>query len=80
VPLTRPLGPEWPIREDVVLEDGVHCVFCPDPNQFAQEGSRLLLDRNKIARIRGNLLKLWEEKLCPRAQGYWLWSKLQIVV
>ena len=77
VPLTRPLGKEWPIREDVILENGVHCVFCPDPFSFAQEASRLLLNQQKIARIRRNLLTLWEEKLCPKAQGYWLWSKLQ---
>ncbi|HEU4933507.1 MAG TPA: hypothetical protein VFT48_15590 [Pyrinomonadaceae bacterium] len=77
VPITRPLGKEWPIREDVVLEDGVHCIFCPDPYRFAQEASRLLLDPQKIARIRRNLLTLWEEKLCPRAQGYWLWSKIK---
>ena len=77
VPITRPLGKEWPIREDVILEDGVHCVFCPDPYRFAQEASRLLLDPHKIARIRRNLLALWEERLCPRAQGYWLWSKIK---
>ena len=77
VPITRPLGREWPIREDVVLEDGVHCIFCPDPYRFAQEASRLLLDQQKIARIRRNLLTLWNEKLCPRAQGYWLWSKIK---
>ncbi len=77
VPLTRPLGREWPIREDVILEDGVHCVFCPDQYRFAQEASRLLIDKEKIARIRRNLVKLWEEKLCPKAQGYWLWSKLK---
>lgn len=77
VPITRPLGKEWPIREDVILEDGVHCVFCPDPFNYAREASRLLLDPQKIARIRGNLLKLWQEKLCPKAQGYWLWSKIQ---
>lgn len=77
VPITRPLGSEWPIREDVILEDDVHCVFCPDPFSFAREASRLLLDPEKIARIRRNLSKLWEEKLCPKAQGYWLWSKLK---
>lgn len=77
VPITRPLGKEWPIREDVILEDGVHCVFCPDPFRFAQEASRLLLDPQKIARIRRNLATLWEEKLCPKAQGHWLWSKLK---
>jgi hypothetical protein len=77
VPLTRPLGKEWPIREDVILEDGVHCVFCPDPYRFAHEASRLLLDTEKIARIRRNLLKLWQDKLCPKAQGNWMWSKLR---
>ena len=77
VPITRPLGKEWPIREDVVLEDGVHCIFCADPYRFAQEASRLLLDPQKIARIRRNLLELWEEKLCPKAQGYWLWSRIR---
>lgn len=77
VPITRPLGKEWPIREDVVLEDGVHCVFCPDPFRFAQEASRLLLEPQKIAHMRRNLLALWEEKLCPKAQGYWLWSKIK---
>ena len=79
VPITRPLGQEWPIREDVILEDGVHCVFCPDPFRFAQEASRLMLDPEKIARIRRNLTKLWEEKLCPKAQGDWMWSKLKSV-
>ncbi|HEV8428024.1 MAG TPA: hypothetical protein VGQ41_09015 [Pyrinomonadaceae bacterium] len=77
VPITRPLGKEWPIREDVVLEDGVHCVFCSDPFRFAQEASRLLLEPQKIAHMRRNLLALWEEKLCPKAQGYWLWSKIK---
>ena len=79
VPITRPLGREWPIREDVILEDGVHCVFCSDPFKFAQEASRLLLHPEKIALIRRNLAQLWEEKLCPKAQGYWIWSKLKSV-
>jgi len=77
VPITRPLGAEWPIREDVVLEHGIHAIFCSDPYRFAQEASGLLLDQQKIARMRRNLLKLWEEKLCPKAQGQWLWSKIK---
>lgn len=77
VPITRPLGREWPIREDVILEHNVHCVFCPDQFRFAEEASRLLLDPQKIVRIRRNLLQLWDERLCPRAQGNWLWSKLE---
>ncbi len=77
VPITRPLGEEWPIREDVVLRDGVHAVFCSDPYRFAQEASRLLLDPHKIAGIRRNLLELWAQKLCPNAQGHWLWSKIK---
>ena len=79
VPITRPLGKEWPIREDVILEDDVHCVFCSDPFRFAQEASKLLLNPEKIARIRANLAALWEEKLCPKAQGYWMWSKVKSV-
>lgn len=80
IPITRPLGDHWPIREDVILEDGVHCIFCPDPFNFAREASRLLLEPQKIACIRRNLLQVWEERLCPKAQGYWLWSKLRAAI
>lgn len=77
VPITRPFGEEWPIREDVILQDGIHCIFCPDPGEFAREASSLLLDRAKIARIRRNLVELWQDKLCPVAQGHWIWEKLK---
>lgn len=77
VPITRPLGDEWPVREDVILEDGVHCVFCSDPSQFACEARLLLADRPKIERIRRNLIELWREKLSPAAQGDWIWEKLK---
>ena len=80
VPITRPLGEEWPIREDVILQDGIHCVFCPDPADFAREASKLLLDRAKLARIRRNLMELWQEKLCPAAHGLWIWEKLKAVL
>lgn len=77
VPITRPLGEEWPVREDVILEDGIHCVFCSNPSQFAREARLLLADRAKIENIRHNLIELWQEKLCPAAQGYWIWEKLK---
>ena len=77
VPILHPLGSEWPVREDVILEDGVHCIFCPDPNAMAEEARRLLADPARIATIRRNLVALWETKLCPEAQGYWTWGKLK---
>ena len=77
VPILHPLGSEWPVREDVILEDGVHCVYCSDPNEFANEARRLLADPAKIEKIRRNLLELWDTKLCPEAQGYWTWEKLK---
>lgn len=77
VPITRPLGEEWPVREDVILEDGIHCVICPDPLRFASEARLLLMDQAKINKIRRNLVELWREKLSPIAQGYWLWEKLK---
>ena len=77
VPITRPLGEDWPVREDVILEDGIHCVFCSDPGQFASEAKLLLADRVKIEKIRRNLIELWQEKLCPIAQGNWIWEKLK---
>jgi hypothetical protein len=77
VPITRPMGNEFPLREDVILEDGVHYVSCSDPGQFANEARRLLADSKKIERMRRNLIELWQQKLCPRAQGYWIWEKLK---
>ena len=77
VPLLHPLGSEWPVRDDVILEDGIHGVFCSDPGEMAEAARRLLADPAKIEKIRGNLLALWETKLCPEAQGYWTWAKLK---
>ena len=77
VPITCPFGEEWPVREDVVLEDGVHGIFCSEPKQFANEAKLLLADNAKLNRIRRNLLELWQEKLCPAAQGKWIWDKLK---
>ena len=77
VPITQPFGEDWPVREDVILEDGIHCVFCSDPRKFASEARLLLADQAKLKKIRSNLIELWREKLCPVAQGYWVWEKLK---
>lgn len=77
VPITRPMGKEWPVREDVILEDGVHCIFCSNPAKFAHEARLLLADRVKLEEIRRNLIELWTDKLCPAAQGHWIWQKLK---
>ena len=77
VPITCPFGAEWPVREDVVLEDGVHGIFCSDPQEFAGEAKSLLRDPAKLQRIRRNLLELWQEKLAPAAQGFWIWQRLK---
>ena len=66
VPITCPFGEEWPVREDVVLEDGVHGIFCSDPKDFAREAKSLLRDPAKIRQIRRHLLDLWQEKPLPR--------------
>jgi hypothetical protein len=75
--ITQPLGPEWPLREDIILEDGVTCLFCDDPGRFAAEARLLLRDAEKMNRIRRNALDLWNDKLCLRAIGQWYWEKLR---
>lgn len=76
VMVTDPLGTEWPLREDIVLEHGVHCVFCSDPSHFASVARSLLLDPARMALIRRNVVDLWSAKLCPAAMGDWYWKKL----
>jgi hypothetical protein len=76
VMLTQPLGEEWPIREDVVLEDGITCCFCERPESFAHEAMLLLRDRGKMARIQRNGLELWRERLALPAMGRWYWERI----
>lgn len=71
VMITQPLGPEWPIRDDVTLEDGVSCIFCDRPEQFAREAALLLRDHHMLDRIRRNALEIWNEQLSLRAMGEW---------
>src|SRR3990167_5546773 len=34
VMITEPLGKEYPICNDIILEDGIHCIFCNEPELF----------------------------------------------
>ena len=71
VMITQPLGDRWPLRDDVVLEDGVTCHFCDRPDAFAREAILLLRDREMMRRIRRNALELWRERLTLPAMGEW---------
>ena len=71
VMITGPLGVEWPVREDVVLEDGISCIVCERPDAFAREAALLLRDHMKLDRIRRNGLEIWNEQLSLRAMGEW---------
>jgi hypothetical protein len=77
VMVTDPLGTTWPVREDVILEDGVHCIFSDDPAGFVEIARSLMRDPPKVAAIRRNVVDLWESKLCPAAMGAWYWRTLE---
>jgi hypothetical protein len=77
VMITDPLGSRWPVREDIVLEDGVHCIYCEEPRRFAEVARSLRRSPEKIAMIRREVVALWENKLCPGMMGAWYWQKLQ---
>lgn len=77
VMITQPLGPEWPVRDDIILTDGLHCVFCDDAEKFGAEAKLLLRDKNKLDRIRRNVIELWNDKLCLAAMGEWYWKRLK---
>jgi hypothetical protein len=80
VMMTQPLGPDWPVREDIALEDDVHCVFCDDPREFASVARDLLNDEDRLRRIGRSALDLWESKLCLEQMGLWYWNKLKDAV
>ncbi len=77
VPITQSLGREWPIREDITIEDGITCVVCDNPGNFGAEAKALLKDRAKLARIRKNICELWTECLALPAMGRWYWEQLR---
>ncbi|MEL6864777.1 MAG: glycosyltransferase [Bacteroidota bacterium] len=77
VMLTQPLGAEWPLREDVVLEDEVHCLFCARPDDFGKVAKQLLRHPDQLERMRERVIELWEEKLKMEAYGRWLLKQIE---
>jgi hypothetical protein len=77
VPITQPLGPEWPLRADITLEDGITAIFCDRPEHFGAEAKALLRDRRKVARMREALRELWTGCLALPAMGQWYWEQLR---
>lgn len=76
VMITQPLGEEHPLRDDVVLEDGIHCVFCDNPDKFKETAKSLLSNSGRMESIRANIVRLWEEKLSPVKMAEWYYKKL----
>lgn len=76
VMITQSLGKNYPLANDVIFEDGVHCIFCDDPNIFGQIAIELLNDKERLEYLRRNVVELWEKRLAPREVGKWLYKKI----
>jgi len=70
------LGAKYPLREDVILEDDVHYVRCDNPREFGRVAKKLLRDKERMDRIRKNIINLWKEKMNPVKMGQWYIKKL----
>lgn len=76
VMITEPLGLNYPFRDDIVLEDDIHCVFCNEPNKFGEVAKNLLRNPSRLEQIRKNVVDLWFDKLCPEKMGEWYYRRL----
>lgn len=70
------LGSEYPLREDITLDDGIHFVCCNSPADYKEVAKELLRDKQRMKSIRMNIVKLWAEKLSPMKMGEWYYRKL----
>lgn len=76
VMITQALGERYPLANDTVFEDGVHCIFCNEPDLFGQVAIELLNDKERLNYLRRNVVELWEKKLAPWQIGKWLYRKI----
>jgi hypothetical protein len=74
--ITEPLGKDYPLCNNVVLEDGVHCIFEKNPKNFVDVAKELLKDPAKMQEIKTNCLNLWEDKLSQDKIGEWFFKEL----
>jgi len=74
--ITEPLGKDYPLCNDVIIEDGVHAIFCNDPKKFNDVAISTLKDKSLVKDIRNNCLNLWETKLSRKNVGTWYYNKI----
>lgn len=76
VMITEPLGKNYPLINGVIFKDGIHCIFCKNPNDFEKEAIKLLKDKKRLEYLRKNILELWKNKLLPEKIGEWYYKKI----
>ena len=74
--ITEPLGKDYPLCNDVIIEDGIHAIFCKDPKEFNNVAKSVLSDEKLMHDIRNNCLTLWETKFNRKSVGTWYHNKI----
>lgn len=74
--ITEPLGKNYPLCNDVIIEDGVHSIFCKDPHKFNDIAKSVLKDEVLMHNMRKNCLDLWETKFNRNSVGTWYHNKI----
>lgn len=76
VMITEPLGKDYKLCNDVVIEDGVHCIFEKNSKYFADVAKELLKDTVTLQQLKSNCLDLWENKLSAPKVAEWYFNQL----
>jgi hypothetical protein len=76
VMITEPLGKNYPLCNDAIIEDGIHAIFCNNHKKFNDIAISVLKDNSLINDIKKNCLNLWETKLNRTSVGTWYYNKI----
>lgn len=76
VMMTHEYGYRYPIRQDLVLEDGVNCIVENDPHAFERRTIEILNSPDRLDELRNNVRDLWYSKLEPVQHGQFLLREL----